>query len=208
MAEAWMASLLAFFAGVIVGIYLGKRRWDKNIKEEDCEEPTEQRSSPNVAGSLFRNCTNFSKDKVNMENSKHYPTHPGAEHPPIMTYEIPLEEYESLKRENEELKDEVKRLENVRKIHIESIGSMCEGLKLNAKQICKTQRALWLLKARYFWILMVYASDLSKVANPSIIHKSNILANPTPRCMEEYQHEAGLYDNARIKCLNKAEEYK
>ena len=43
MAEAWMASLLAFFAGVIVGIYLGKRRWDKSIKEEDCEEPTEQR---------------------------------------------------------------------------------------------------------------------------------------------------------------------
>lgn len=43
MAEAWMASLLAFFAGVIVGIYLGKRRWDKNIQEEDCEEPTEQR---------------------------------------------------------------------------------------------------------------------------------------------------------------------
>ena len=43
MAEAWMASLLAFFAGVIVGICLGKRRWDKNIQEEDCEEPTEQR---------------------------------------------------------------------------------------------------------------------------------------------------------------------
>ena len=42
MAEAWIASLLAFFAGVIVGIYLGKRRWDKNIQEEDCEEPTEQ----------------------------------------------------------------------------------------------------------------------------------------------------------------------
>ena len=35
-----------------------------------------------------------------MENSKHYPTHPGAEHPPMMTCEIPLEEYESLKREN------------------------------------------------------------------------------------------------------------
>ena len=44
MAEAWIASFLAFLAGVIVGIYLGKRRWDKNIQEEDCEEPTEQRS--------------------------------------------------------------------------------------------------------------------------------------------------------------------
>ena len=39
-----------------------------------------------------------------MSNVKHYPTHPGAEHPPIMTCEIPLEEYESLKRENAELK--------------------------------------------------------------------------------------------------------
>lgn len=47
MAEAWIASLLAFFAGVIVGIYLGKRRWDKNIQEEDCEEPTEQRRVTN-----------------------------------------------------------------------------------------------------------------------------------------------------------------
>ena len=43
MAEAWIASLLAFFAGAIVGMYLGKRRWDKNIQEEDCEEWTEQR---------------------------------------------------------------------------------------------------------------------------------------------------------------------
>ena len=45
MAEAWIASLLAFFAGVIVGIYPGKRRWDKNIQEEDDDgaEPTKQR---------------------------------------------------------------------------------------------------------------------------------------------------------------------
>ena len=42
-----------------------------------------------------------------MSNDKHYPTHPGAEHPPIMTCEIPLEEYESLKRENAELKSKL-----------------------------------------------------------------------------------------------------
>jgi hypothetical protein len=72
----------------------------------------------------------------------------------------------------------------------------------------RLNRALWLLKTRYFWILMVYASDLAKVANPSIIHKSNFLGNPTPKCMEEYQHEAELYDSARIKCLKKSEEYK
>ena len=43
MAELWLVSFLAFFAGAIVGIYLGKRRWDKNIQEY-CEEPTEQHS--------------------------------------------------------------------------------------------------------------------------------------------------------------------
>ena len=82
-----------------------------------------------------------------MSNEKNYPLHPNQSHPPIMTCEIPLEEYESIKRENTELKDEIKRLENVRKVHIESIESMCEGLKLNAKQICKNQRALWLARA-------------------------------------------------------------
>ena len=48
-------------------------------------------------------------DKVKeiMENAKHYPTHPGAEHPPIMTCVIPLEEYESIKRENAELKSDI-----------------------------------------------------------------------------------------------------
>lgn len=78
----------------------------------------------------------------------------------------------------------------------------CESIKNR-----RLRRSLCLLKARYFWILMVYAIDLSKVANPSIIHKSNFLGNPTPRCMEEYQHEAELYDNARIKCLKKVEGY-
>lgn len=38
-----MAEAFAFFAVVIVGIYLGKKRWEKNIQEEDCEESTEQR---------------------------------------------------------------------------------------------------------------------------------------------------------------------
>ena len=40
-----------------------------------------------------------------MSNEKHYPLHPNATHPPIMTCEIPLEEYDSIKRENAELKD-------------------------------------------------------------------------------------------------------
>lgn len=40
-----------------------------------------------------------------MINEKHYPTHPGAEQPPTMCMEIPVEEYEAIKRENAELKD-------------------------------------------------------------------------------------------------------
>ena len=52
-----------------------------------------------------------------------------------------------LKSENAQLKDEIKRLENVRKVHIEGIESMYEGLKLDAKQICKIQRTLWLARA-------------------------------------------------------------
>ena len=116
-----------------------------------------------------------------MSNEKHYPLHPNQSHPPIMTCEIPLEEYESLKRENAELKDEIKRLENVRKVHIESIESMCEGLKLDAKQICKTQRALWLARAE-------------RARDNSILLPSKFMRN--------------VWDNVERKCRAKAEEYK
>lgn len=71
-----------------------------------------------------------------MENSKHYPTHPGAEHPPIMTCEIPLEEYESIKRENAELKA---KLESVQaSSYAESVDAGMENRKL--------KRALWLAR--------------------------------------------------------------
>ena len=72
-----------------------------------------------------------------MENSKHYPTHPGAEHPPIMTCEIPLEEYESLKRENAELKA---KLESVQaSMYADVVDAGMENRKL--------KRALWLARA-------------------------------------------------------------
>lgn len=60
-----------------------------------------------------------------MSNDKHYPTHPGAEHPPIMTCEIPLEEYESLKRDNAELKA---KLESVRQ-NRKGDSMKCDELK-------------------------------------------------------------------------------
>ena len=68
-----------------------------------------------------------------MENSKHYPTHPGAEHPPIMTCEIPLEEYESLKRENAELKRENERLVKCCKEY-DSRQRIDERIKFKRKQ--------------------------------------------------------------------------
>lgn len=72
-----------------------------------------------------------------MSNNKHYPTHPGAEHPPIMTCEISLEEYESLKRENEELKN---KLEDVQATaYAESVDAGMENRRL--------KRALWLARA-------------------------------------------------------------
>lgn len=72
-----------------------------------------------------------------MDNTKHYPTHPGAEHPPIMTCEIPLEEYESLKRENAELKA---KLESVQATaYTESVDAGMRERRL--------KRALWLARA-------------------------------------------------------------
>ena len=65
-----------------------------------------------------------------MSNTNHYPTHPGAEHPPIMTCEIPLEEYESLKRENAELKAKADELSFDKKLldnHWESEKIRCEA---------------------------------------------------------------------------------
>ena len=47
-----------------------------------------------------------------MSNDKHYPLHPNATPPPIMTCEIPLEDYESLKRENERLNRELEHVKN------------------------------------------------------------------------------------------------
>ena len=72
-----------------------------------------------------------------MSNVKHYPTHPGAEHTPIMKCEIPLEEYESLKRENAELKA---KLESVQaSMYADVVDAGMENRKL--------KRALWLARA-------------------------------------------------------------
>lgn len=102
-----------------------------------------------------------------------------------------------LKRENAELKDEIKRLENVRKVHIESIESMCEGLKLNAKQICKTQRALWLARASFCGRSSEYFSGM---ASRCKIGQEDFY--------REVSERARRYMKSSYKCQAKAEEYK
>lgn len=72
-----------------------------------------------------------------MSNEKHYPLHPNQSHPPIMTCEIPLEEYENIKRENAELKA---KLESVQATaYADSVDAGMENRKL--------KRALWLARA-------------------------------------------------------------
>ena len=146
-----------------------------------------------------------------MSNEKHYPLHPNQSHPPIMTCEIPLEEYESLKRENAELKDEIKRLENVRKVHIESIESMCEGLKLNAKQICKTQRALWLARAeraketQFLWQVYCHCDKLYFCKPFCVSTRKNPYRYISHMNVVEWDE---FWEKIKNKCLAKAEEYK
>ena len=72
-----------------------------------------------------------------MSNEKHYPTHPGAEHPPVMTCEIPLEEYENLKRENAELKAKLESAQA--SMYADNVDLGMENRRL--------KRALWLARA-------------------------------------------------------------
>lgn len=72
-----------------------------------------------------------------MSNDKHYPLHPNQSHPPIMTCEIPLEEYESLKREKAELKA---KLESVQaSMYADVVDANMENRRL--------KRELWLARA-------------------------------------------------------------
>ena len=134
-----------------------------------------------------------------MSNVKHYPTHPGAEHPPIMTCEIPLEEYENLKRENAELKE---KLEDVQATaYTESVDAGMENRRL--------KRALWLARAnraearKNYWYVRsinecdkyLWSIDGSAVKYIGCIKRSNF---DWLKIWSEVEH----------KCRAKAEEYK
>ena len=130
-----------------------------------------------------------------MSNTKHYPTHPGAEHPPIMTCEIPLEEYESLKRENEELKA---KLESVQATaYAESVDAGMENRRL--------KRALWISRAKAYR----YIAELIACFNPDYVRNRKMF---TPNNLKQKQMNslkwARLMLKIESKCRAKAEEYR
>jgi len=118
-----------------------------------------------------------------MSNAKHYPTHPGAEHPPIMTCEIPLEKYENLKRENAELKA---KLESVQaSAYAESVDAGMENRRL--------KRALWLARAEW--------------ARSSSLSYHLIESHPNKDVAATYKRKANKWEKVKDKCLKKAKEY-
>lgn len=130
-----------------------------------------------------------------MSNEKHYPLHPNQSHPPIMTCEIPLEEYESLKSENAELKA---KLESVQATaYAESVDAGMRERRL--------KRALWISRAKAYH----YIAELITCFNPEFIRNRRMF---TPNNLKQKQMDslawAHLMLDVERKCLAKAEEYK
>ena len=106
---------------------------------------------------------------------------------------------------------EIARLKAIRKVHIESIESMCEGLKLNAKQICKTQRALWLARAeraketQFLWQVYCHCDKLYFCKPFCVTTRKNPYRHISHMNVVEWDEFWGKIKN---KCLAKAEEYK
>jgi hypothetical protein len=135
-----------------------------------------------------------------MENSKHYPTHPGAEHPPIMTCEIPLEEYESLKLENAELKA---KLESVQATaYAESVDAGMENRRL--------KRALWLARAdraktEYNHWILIWHCELNN--HLFFINKTRYKNRAKVDRLHYPWEWRDIWDEVERKCRAKAEQY-
>lgn len=134
-----------------------------------------------------------------MSNTKHYPTHPGAEHPPIMTCEIPLEEYESLKRENAELKA---KLESVQaSMYADVVDAGMENRKL--------KRALWLARASEASKEVNYWNCIDESSYAIVdfnVHHETIVSYKAPH-HRPYKWIL-IWEEVERKCLKKAKEYK
>ena len=134
-----------------------------------------------------------------MSNDKHYPTHPVAEHPPIMTCEIPLEEYESIKRENAELKS---KLESVQ------ASMYCDVVDANMENR-RLKRALWLARASEakkevnYWTCQDESSYAIVDFN---IRGETIVSYKSPH-HRPYKWIL-IWENVERKCRAKADEYK
>ena len=84
-----------------------------------------------------------------MSNEKHYPLHPGQDHVPPYYVQVPQSEYESLKRENEQLHallhDATKQSATA---EIDTLASECRALRsMNAK----AQEEIAMLKENQRW---------------------------------------------------------
>ena len=135
-----------------------------------------------------------------MSNEKHYPLHPNQSHPPIMTCEIPLEEYESLKRENAELNA---KLESVQATaYAESVDAGMENRKL--------KRALWLARAKrayvttLLWNVYCYQNNCLYFRD-FMNEKCNPFRDLPKKTAMEW---SDLWESIETKCRAKAEEYK
>ena len=132
-----------------------------------------------------------------MSNTKHYPTHPGAEHPPIMTCEIPLEEYESIKRENAELKDEINDL----RVDLEGAKATAYAESVDAgMENRKLKRALWLARAERAKERK-YRYETWERHEESKVYKDYDMIAIVGR-------KARTWSKVESKCRDKAKEYK
>ena len=134
-----------------------------------------------------------------MSNEKNYPLHPNQSHPPIMTCEIPLEEYESIKRENTELKA---KLESVQATaYADSVDAGMENRKL--------KRALWLTRACSAEDI---ANHFATIDEYDPYNRYNLIFCVLPSkgynkfmYAEEWKN---IFQKIKDKCRAKAEQYK
>jgi hypothetical protein len=150
--------------------------------------------------------TDYAKgESSSMSNVKHYPTHPGAEHPPSMTCEIPLEEYENLKRENTEIKA---KLESVQATaYAESVDAGMRERKL--------KRALWMARAksakdaecRYHRLAQKEVCDPQPHGWSCYINGEVYPTGKMSRKLEPH-YWCDIWDEVERKCRAKAEQYK
>ncbi|MBO7550688.1 MAG: hypothetical protein J6T62_04085 [Fibrobacter sp.] len=166
------------------------RKHQKRTTESDTRTtPSTRRRKPSGTGTT----DNAKRRASSMSNDKHYPTHPGAEHPPMMTCEIPLEEYESLNRENAQLKA---KLESVQ------ASMYCDVVDANMENR-RLKRALWLARA-----LALSRFDVEEYLRKYTHCNSRFWNDGFNTFNEACEQMQKAINIAEANCRAKAEEYK